>query len=476
MADAKTDAEKAGDASAARKRTAVDFRFGDALGEGSYSTVVFAEEIATGKEFAVKILEKKHIIKENKIKYVNTEKLVLNALNHPFFVRLYYTFQDAQKLYFVLTYAKNGELLDFIKKLGSFDEKCTQYYAAEIVLALEHMHGLGIIHRDLKPENILLDRAMHIKITDFGTAKILSEPAAAEATSASDQRAKANSFVGTAEYVSPELLTQKCACKSSDLWALGCIVYQLLAGRPPFRAGNEYQIFQKITKLEYAIPDGFPPAAKDLVEKLLVLDPDQRFGAENNGGFAALKAHPFFEGVNWSTLTESTPPDLVPYLPACKSGDADLHGDIVLSRGDDKDEIFPEDEARDRAEPPADSDRSKLLAKQAAESKWHQFTTTNELIIKTGIVNKRKGLFSKRRQLILTDLPRLLYIDTEKMIVKGEIPWSASLQPEFKNARTFFIHTPKRTYYLEDPGSDAKDWCDSVSRVLTETTQAPALV
>lgn len=103
---------------------------------------------------------------------------------------------------------------------------------------------------------------MHIKITDFGSAKMEDEN--------DEVDARANSFVGTAEYVSPELLTEKMATKASDLWALGCIIYQLLAGRPPFRAGNEYQTFQKITKLEYSIPNGFPPAAKDLVEKLLV--------------------------------------------------------------------------------------------------------------------------------------------------------------------------------------------------------------
>jgi 3-phosphoinositide dependent protein kinase-1 len=129
---------------------------------------------------------------------------------------------------------------------------------------------------------------MHIKITDFGTAKILDN----------DKTTRANSFVGTAEYVSPELLTDKLACKSSDLWALGCIIYQLLAGLPPFHAVNEYQCFQKITKLEYQFPDGFPEAGADLVQKLLVLDPTKRIGCDECGGYAALKAHNFYAGIN----------------------------------------------------------------------------------------------------------------------------------------------------------------------------------
>ncbi|EXX77803.1 Pkh1p [Rhizophagus irregularis DAOM 197198w] len=118
------------------------------------------------------------------------------------------------------------------------------------------MHSQGVIHRDLKPENILLDEKMHVKVTDFGTAKILEQNAEGE----EDDRA--NSFVGTAEYVSPELLKEKAACKSSDFWALGCIIYQLIAGRPPFKGANEYRTFQKIVNLEYSFPDGFSTLLK----------------------------------------------------------------------------------------------------------------------------------------------------------------------------------------------------------------------
>lgn len=160
------------------------------------------------------MLDKKHIIREKKVKYVTVEKNVLNKLSHPLIVRLSYTFQDDSSLCkiqkspffrlffqllicsgscacsyffgdfgfldFVLDYAKNGELLDFIKKNSSFDETCTKFYAAEIILAIEYLHGQNIIHRDLKPENILMDDKMHIKLTDFGTAKILEGNAAEE--------------------------------------------------------------------------------------------------------------------------------------------------------------------------------------------------------------------------------------------------------------------------------------------------------
>src|SRR5271167_2650671 len=157
---------------------------------------------------------------------------------------------------------------------------------------------------------------MRIKITDFGTAKLLDlpnrhdSPVATPQDSGDDTSSRANSFVGTAEYVSPELLTDKSACKSSDLWAFGCIVYQLLAGRPPFKAGNEYQTFQKIVNLEYDFPHAFPEQARDLVTKLLVLDPEQRLSIRQ------IKNHPFFEGQEWGrALWKIKPPRLRPLKP-----------------------------------------------------------------------------------------------------------------------------------------------------------------
>ena len=126
------------------------------------------------KEYAIKILDKRHIIKEKKVKYVNIEKDTLNRLtDHPGIVRLYYTFQDERSLYFVLDLCKGGELLGVLKRMSTFDEECTRFYGAQILDTIDYMHKRGVIHRDLKPENVLLDHQMHVKITDFGTAKIL---------------------------------------------------------------------------------------------------------------------------------------------------------------------------------------------------------------------------------------------------------------------------------------------------------------
>lgn len=301
------------------KKGVKDFNFGRTLGEGSYSTVLAATDRQTLKEYAIKVLDKRHIIKEKKVKYVNIERDTLNRLTeHPGIVRLYYTFQDERSLYFVLDLASGGELLSTLKKMGSFNIECTRFYGAQILDSVAYMHSRGVIHRDLKPENVLLDRDMHVKITDFGTAKILPDPQtngtgggdyAGDPTDGAETD-RAVSFVGTAEYVSPELLRDKNACKASDLWAFGCIIYQLLAGRPPFKAANEYLTFQKILALEYSFPDGFPEVARDLVERLLVLEPANRLPVEH------IKNHGFFDGVTWGkSLWRQKAPRLKAYVP-----------------------------------------------------------------------------------------------------------------------------------------------------------------
>ncbi|KAF9264227.1 kinase-like protein [Marasmius fiardii PR-910] len=280
-----------------------DFNVGETIGEGSYSTVVSATLNRTGQKFAIKILDKGHLIRKQKMSVALVEKAALMRLasGHPGVVRLHYAFQDQWSLYFVIDLATNGEMQSLISRLGSLSTRCTQYYTAQIIDALAFIHEKGVIHRDVKPENLLLDDNWRLKITDFGTAKIL------------DHTVEAEKFVGTAQYVAPELLEANETSRSSDWWALGCILYQMIAGRFAFSGLSEYLTLQKVKRMDYSFPESFDKQAKDLVEHLFVRDPQKRLGAGESGGgndVSALRSHPFLAGIDWEDLWTKPAPSL----------------------------------------------------------------------------------------------------------------------------------------------------------------------
>lgn len=224
-------------------------------------------------------------------------------LSHPGIVKLHYTFKDETSLYFVLDLAINGELLGLIRKHGSLDLTSARTYAAQILDALSFIHERGVIHRDLKPENVLLDDDMRVKLTDFGSAKIVNNNAAYDEEGAAEGQRK-RSFVGTAEYVSPEVLRNEHAGTPSDLWAFGCIVFQMIAGRPPFRGATEYLTFQKVLARECEFPEAFDETAKKLCEGVWKLDPAERLTIEQ------VKAHAFFNGIDWDRLWTDQQPEI----------------------------------------------------------------------------------------------------------------------------------------------------------------------
>ncbi|AOA68601.1 Serine/threonine-protein kinase [Komagataella phaffii CBS 7435] len=295
------------------KKSIKDFIMGKTLGEGSYSTVILAKDKSTKKKYAMKILDKRYIVNEKKVKYVNIEKHTLNRLSkHVGIIHLFYTFQDEQSLYFVLDYASNGELYTLIKKYGSMDLDSVRYYSAQILDAIKYIHDNGVIHRDIKPENILINEQMKIQITDFGTAKLLEKNEDGEYPT----NVRATSFVGTAEYVSPELLNEKYVGKPCDIWAFGCLIYQMISGKPAFKATNDYLVFQKICKLNYAFTAGFPTIVRDLVKRIFVLKPSNRIT------ISEIQKHMFFESIDWSdpdAIWNTDPPELGPYKMSAQS-------------------------------------------------------------------------------------------------------------------------------------------------------------
>lgn len=288
-----------------RKRTARDYQFGTKIGEGSYSTVFLAMDLFNKKTYAIKVLSKKHIVKEDKIKYVNIEKTTLHRLGqqHPGIVQLYFTFQDELSLFFVLDFAEYGELLSIIAKFGSLLEPVLKFYMLQIVDAVRFIHLKGVVHRDLKPENILVGYDFNLKITDFGAAKLIGDVDDSQdekinydsvPENAKKDHNRKGSFVGTAEYVPPELLKYNACGFETDIWAMGCILFQFFNGLPPFKGNTEYLTFEKIIALNYSYRVPVPPMVKDIVDKILVYETLKRLTIPQ------IQSMLWFKGVPWN--------------------------------------------------------------------------------------------------------------------------------------------------------------------------------
>ena len=211
----------------------------------------------------MKALKKDMIEKRNQIVHTKTERLILGDVESPFVVSLKFAFQTPEKLYMVMDFVNGGELFFHLRRSTRFNEERTQFYAAQILLALDYLHSLGIIYRDLKPENVLLDKDGNIKLTDFGLSKKFFG-------NFCDQ--KAFSFCGTPEYLAPEILKGTGHDKAVDFWSLGALIYEMLSGIPPWYSKNREQMFRNMLSKPLEIKPHFSPSATDLLKSLLTID------------------------------------------------------------------------------------------------------------------------------------------------------------------------------------------------------------
>ncbi|XP_056337403.1 protein kinase C, eta, b isoform X2 [Danio aesculapii] len=278
-----------------------DFSFLQVLGKGSFGKVMLARLKSDHRVFAVKMLKKDVILQEDDVEATMIEKRVLTLANqHPFLTQLYYCFQTAERLFFVMEFVNGGDLMFHIQKCRRFDEPRAQFYAAEVTSALKFLHSKGIIYRDLKLDNILLDRDGHCKLADFGMCK--EEIFNGKLTS---------TFCGTPDYIAPEILQEELYGVSVDWWALGVLLYEMLSGHAPFEAETEDELFECILKDEIIYSSWLSYEAEDILKGLLTRDPACRLGCiDSDGGEEAITAHAFFTGLDWEKLyrREITPP------------------------------------------------------------------------------------------------------------------------------------------------------------------------
>ncbi|KAL2548931.1 3-phosphoinositide-dependent protein kinase 2 [Forsythia ovata] len=437
--------------------TIQDFELGKIYGVGSYSKVVRAKKKDTRNVYAMKIMDKKFITKENKTAYVKLERIVLDQLDHPGLVRLFFTFQDSFSLYMALESCEGGELFDQITRKRRLPEDVACFYTAEVVDALEYIHSMGLIHRDIKPENLLLTADGHIKIADFGSVKPMQDSQITVLPNAGSDD-KACTFVGTAAYVPPEVLNSSPATFGNDLWALGCTLYQMLSGSSPFKDASEWLIFQRIIARDIRFPNYFSAEARDLIDRLLDIDPSRRPGAGPDG-YASLKSHPFFKGIDWKNLRDQTPPSLAidPRAPSSGAEDQDSSWNPHVGDGSAK---INDGNGGATSMPEAGS-ITRLASIDSFDSKWQQFLEPGESVLMISNVKKLQKLTNKKVQLILTNKPKLIYVDPAKLMFKGNIMWSDNpndLSIQVSSPSHFKVCTPKKVMSFEDAKQRAQQW------------------
>lgn len=289
------------------------------LGTGTFGRVKLVHHLPTNETFAIKCMSKADIVSSNQQQNILSEKqLLMDCADCSFIIDLVKTFNRANQIYMMMEFIQGGELWSYIYERislvprndkGGFQLSAVKFYIANIVIALEYLHSKNIAYRDLKPENLVVDGKGYIKIVDFGFAKII--PFKKDGVLVD----KTYTLCGTPEYLAPEIVLLKGYDKSVDLWALGCLVYELHLVKTPFQDETTTSIFENIVRsAELSIfPSDCDEQVRALVEQLLNVNPVFRVGASPRDGIKALKSHPFFSDVSWSELEAHTQP--APFIP-----------------------------------------------------------------------------------------------------------------------------------------------------------------
>ncbi|KAE9590492.1 hypothetical protein Lal_00023295 [Lupinus albus] len=349
-----------------------DFRLLKRIGYGDIGSVYLVELKGTKAHFAMKVMDKAALISRNKLLRAQTEREILGLLDHPFLPTLYSYFETDKFYCLVMEFCSGGDLHSLRQKQLNkcFTEEAARFYASEVLLALEYLHMLGIVYRDLKPENLLVRDEGHIMLSDFDlslrcsvsptlvksssahvsngggdSGAILGEEQAVQTCTQSstffprilpskkNRKAKSDfglmvggnrlpelmaeptnvrsmSFVGTHEYLAPEIIKGEGHGSAVDWWTFGIFLYELLHGTTPFKgAGYKATLFNVVGQpLRFPETPQVSAVARDLIRGLLVKEPQKRIAYKR--GATEIKQHPFFEGMNWALVRSATPPHI----------------------------------------------------------------------------------------------------------------------------------------------------------------------
>ena len=312
------------------KQTIRDYESLAIIGRGAFGEVHVCRHKLTGEIVAVKKIKKKVLFLKNQVIHVRNEQIFMSRVKSPWIVELKASFQEDDYLYLIMEYLPGGDLMNLFIKEDILTEDEARFYIAELILAIESIHKLDCIHRDIKPDNILIDKTGHIKLTDFGLAKI-SEKLFEKDNNNSfvynnsnendvNKHEKNYSCVGTAYYVAPEVLSKVGYGPEIDWWSVGVIFFEMLAGYAPFCSKETSEVCHKILNwkkyLKFPSKIKISREAEDLIAKL-INNPNIRLGVN---GAEEIKSHPFFKDLNWENIHNLK----APFIPELKN-DYDTH-------------------------------------------------------------------------------------------------------------------------------------------------------
>lgn len=256
------------------------------MGQGTFGKVREGTHLLTQEKVAIKILEKEKINDQADINRVMREIQILKIVRHPNIVQLYEIIETSKQLFLIMEYAPGGELFDHIvkKKRLQDGEACRFFH--QILAGIEYLHANKVCHRDLKPENLLLDENMNIKIVDFGLSNTYKN--------ANDTLKTA---CGSPCYASPEMIAGKrYSGLDTDIWSLGVILYAMTVGYLPFEDPDTNKLYKKILSCDYLVPGYVTKPAKDMMKKVLQVDPKKRYKIDE------IKKHPWYTSFQQNQL------------------------------------------------------------------------------------------------------------------------------------------------------------------------------
>lgn len=412
------------------------------LNKGCHASILKAKYIKNEMKIQIKALKViVEISMDNQLDMLHkiyVENEILLKLKHPNIIQLEGAFEEKDKIFLVMEYFPKGNFADFLKINYPLHENAVRFYTGEIINALAYLRVKKIVHCNIRPDNIMLDENYHLKLISFSNAKIIGkifncttmrfEGAKGKLINEDDRDLNTNLFFNqneSPEYASPEAINNHPYCGfGTDLWALGCIIYQMYVGSTPFKDKSDHLIVQNIQKNLIEYPPYIPKDAQDLISQLLVYNSSKRLGSGDIGSLNdlnKLKCHDYFNNVDFSELYK----DSVPHQSEFRIITTNKPQILANSRTFQP-EIKPEP--------------------MNGESFMRNHTKTIATIRKSIVDKKSPWLHYNRRIIVLDTTPKLEYIDPKKNIIKGVIFLNKDCQAIHIDAKKFELVTPKRIF------------------------------